>query len=421
MSNAIYRAAVKEGTFLDCYLRYVHALESPLEYDFWCGMWVLSMLAGRRIYIARPKAPVYLNLYVILCAGPATRKSTSIAKANTIATASGTINRYTTFNDSAAPGTFIRKVARADSAHVAIVVSELVRFMGREAFAMGMPGLLTDLYDCPSIRGIERDDATHTLRDVYVTFLSASTPAWLIRAVNPDVIEGGFTSRCIFVVQDKPKHRVAWPEGSDAEEFEHIARLCVKIERLRERIDSLIEMQSGAIQLTDGALARFVQWYDHRTTNRHPDPFTESFDGREDHHVLRLAALLSLNDGRLEVTVDHIDHAIKIIKLHRQQAVALFGQQSVNNKLATGIDKLRDTIAKAGKSTVSRTQLLFAVRSYMGATELAYVLSIMHELDMIQVFEVANAGRTRTEYRGTNRLRLNSLNEIMQERLFEGE
>jgi hypothetical protein len=421
MSSNIFKAAIREGTFLDRYMQHMSALETPLAYDFWCGMWLISAAVGRQCYVARPKAPVRLNLYAVLCADAGTtRKSTSVSHAETILHASGIATQYTLYTSSTSPEAFVQRLAKEDVANAAIVVSELVTFLGRETYSMGMPGVLTDLYDCPASRIITRANETFTLSNVYVTFLSASTPAWLVRAINPDVIEGGFTSRCLFIVANEPKQRVAWPQEDDNADVavHEVGRALANIAEGAAKCSELGGANGGAIHITPTAKAAFTKWYEQRQLADQHDPFLSSFEAREDHHVLRVAALLSANEGSFMINAHHIGHAIKIVKLHKGQAARVFGGGKLHHKLVVGIDKLRDYIYKGGVHGVSKTAIIYQVRHFMKAAELDFALAIMHELGMINVYEIPTGGRQQNVYRGTNRLMLKELRNLVQERMF---
>ncbi|CAB4163146.1 Protein of unknown function DUF3987), partial [uncultured Caudovirales phage] len=253
------RQLVKEGTFLHDYLYYMSRLETPLIYDLTCGLWLLSTTVGRLLKVNRPKAPVYLNGYYIICAEAGiTRKSTAIRMAETILNEAA-IPEIQVFNSSVTPEAMLDRMsinsAQTGRTHVAIVVSELVTFMGREAYSGGMPGVLTDLYDAPQVRTIERMSGTRTLKNVYVSFLAGSTPSWLIRAINPDVIEGGFTSRCLFVIAERRKQLVPWPQEDKNDEF-IVTKLARQLQAIRKKAE---KYAVTGIDLLPGAMKAFVE------------------------------------------------------------------------------------------------------------------------------------------------------------------
>ena len=166
-----------------------------------------------------------------------------------------------------------------------------------------MPTLLTDLYDCPSHRHgggtIARGECIQ--RNVWINFLSASTPMWLLKSVNPNVIEGGFTSRCMFIISNEPKQKIPWPDGADTEDER--AWLLSDLVRIRN-----LAANSDPILPTDGAIATFRKWYNSR--DHALDTYQQTFESREDAHVLRIAALLCINDDSWRIDHQHIVRAI---------------------------------------------------------------------------------------------------------------
>ncbi len=413
-----YQQLVRDGTFLSRYMEMMNGQETPYAYDFWSACWLLSLAVGRHTIVARPRAPVFLNIYALLLGeSGVTRKSSSIRIATSIARSFiGETNDGMALVESKATPDALEKMLdvqskRTGHAHAAIAVSELVTFLGRGA-SSGMPGLLTDLYDSPSIRsspGTLLRGPTH-LSNVYISFLSASTPSWLIRAVNPDVVEGGFTSRCLFVVSDKRKRKVAWPSDDDTNVAEELKTRMLGIRALAEK--------RPKIALTASALRKFSRWYNERTQNR--DPFRSSFEAREDTHVLRLAGLLSINDEAWQINDYHIGAAIKIISEIKAAGADLFISIVTPTGLARAIEKLRTILYEAGNDGISQNRLREKMRTVLSAERLRIALDIMHELDMVQRFSGVKtgdkAGRTATIWRATSHLMVTGvINRVLEE------
>lgn len=404
---------IKPDTFIGVYLASMENNETARAYDFWTACWLICAAVGRLLYVNRPNAPVAMNMYLLLCAESGlTRKSTAVKRASKI------VQQFMT---AAAPEYLIfeGKIGAAkledalseqtrlfNRAWVLLTPSELITLLGRDQATTTMPGLLTDLYDCPDIHrggviGRERKGTAtgRTLREVFVSLLSASTPSWLIRAINPDVIEGGFTSRCLFVVEERAKRSIAWPDGtrsvSDAE-------LVGKLVHIRARC-SEIHASFGGIPTSDSARRRFVEWYESRTVQR--DPYRSSFGAREDHHVLRTAAVLCINDDRWAISEHDINHAIKLIEHVREQGASLFTGGMSSGRVMLGVDRVRTVLIAGGTEGVSQTQLTLSMRRYLNAEQVRVVLAIMHELSLVQKFELApTRGAPRTIWRATNRL-----------------
>lgn len=379
-------ALTKGDTFIGKYMEMMDDLETPKAYDFWCALWLVSLAVGRATVVARPKAPVYLNLYAILCAeSGVTRKSTAVRCAERIA------------------GKFLARIGREDvllttkvspealtlalhaqsegkgTSHAAIAVSEMVTFLGREKYVSAMPGLLTDLYDCPRQRnsvGTVRHGKT-LLRDVWVNLLSASTPSWLVTSVNPNIVEGGFTSRCFFIHSEKRKHLVAWPEESEDRDEELVEEL-LSIHRMAPNVPG--------IDLNEKALERFKNWYKRREL--HSDPFRASFESREDSHVLRVAALLCINRKAWLINKDDIQNGIRLVSAVKLDGYRLFTGFIDANKAERGLDRIRSVLLNAGGAGVAERDLVRGAQHYAHAPVVKRILSVLHEMKAIDVVEV---------------------------------
>lgn len=409
-----YDRVVPEGSILGDYLKLMQPLETSTAYDFWCGLFVLSTAIGRKIVVDRGGAPVFLNIFCILVAqSGVTRKSTAVRHAMKFVHKLST-SRHAVIEGKITPEMLEAKMhqqGKLFGASSAIIgVSELATFLGREKYVAHMPALLTDLYDCAAMRagGGSITVGGRDLIDVFTNFLSASTPTWLIRAVNPDVIEGGFTSRVIFVHSELPKHRAPWPEPQDNELSESIYSRLVDTRTKAESVSK--------IQISEGGRKLFEKWY--RTRQLHRDPFRSSYQSREDAHVLRLAALLSINDDTWVIHHSHILSAIKIITEVREDGANLFEGTGTAVGIVAGIDKLRDKIIAAGTSGIQQRELTKACAAYFNAETMRAVLDIMHELQMLQKFDLSatGPGRPATLWRGTRLLTgPNAIDRIVQE------
>lgn len=385
-----YAKVVAGDTFIGHYLSYMSSSETPHAYDFWGSIFALSCAVGRGTFVDRPRAPVYLNQFLIFVAeSGTTRKSSAVREAVRFVRPLCGDDNY--LIEAKTTPEKLENILHKQSeefgrSQASIAISELVTFLGREKYNEQMPTLLTDLYDCPELRsgGGTLSSGPRTLKNVFVSFLSASTPAWLLRAVNPDVIEGGFTSRVCFIVAEEPKQLSAWPKEVDQNARDRL------VDRLASIRDKARDIPS--ILINDGARKTFERWYRGRTIYR--DPFRSSFQSREDAHILRLAAFLCINDDTWVIQHGHILSAIKIITQVREDGASIFEGTGSNSRLVVGIDKVRDKLLAAGMNGLQQRELTKAVQPYMNAKYLNIVLDIMKDLGMVQHFEV-NVGKGR--------------------------
>lgn len=412
-----YRRLVSDDSFIGRYMDFMDAQETAQAYDFWSAVWLIGSAMGVNVIVDRPRAPVHMNWYVILAADSGiTRKSTAVNYAARIleATQAGDLP-VNTLQGKTTPERLEEIMAELTLEHghswLAISVSELVTFMGRERYTLAMPGLLTDLYDCPRQRhsgGTKKIGSTRA-DNIYVSFLSASTPAWLTRAVNPDVVEGGFTSRCMFITAYEPKKLIAWPE--DINVSERVADFAIELIELHRRA-----VAYGTIKLNDTARETFTKWYRGRKLS--DDPFQQSFESREDAHILRLAATLAISDRRYQIDANDIKRAIKVIMLVKAEASVIFSPIATNSRLLPAVTRVRDFLIKCGADGCSQTRLVVSCWKQFKSQELKILLETMLEFGMVQKFEnirINRLGRPATYWRATNQLASpNAIETIME-------
>lgn len=394
-------ATVPPDSFIGKYLDYMKEQETPHVYDFMCACWCLSIAVGRECYVSRPKAPVRLNMYCVLSSDSGvTRKSTSVRIATNLVrdliAANG--SRLMLIESKITAGLLQYELYESSRkngyAHIAISASELAAVLSRTGGLSGLPALLTDLYDCPDNRdgGGSVSAGTGYIKNVYASFISASTPSWLMRAVTPAIIEGGFTSRCYFIDGAARKRSVAWPQEKD--DTDERGSLLQSLKGIDAR-----SRQHGRIDVSPSAIQKFQQWYNSRAL--HKDAYRESFEAREDAHVLRFAAYLAINDERWAIGVHHIQTAITIVSRIKQDGMRLFTGTTVEKKDIRLVEKLRSYLIASGQAGANQSELLKSVRPTYKAEQVRSVLSVMHELDLVQKFSIETQGRPTTVWRAT--------------------
>ena len=390
-----YKKLVPPESFIGQYMEYMNNVETASSYDFWCALYAIGVSSGRTVYVNRPSAPVFLNWYIILAAESGiTRKSTAISSIKQLLIDTG----HNTVSGKTSPEMLELMMSdmskETNSAQVNFTVSELVTILGKEGYMATMPGLLTDLYDSPAVRISPGSLKSGRLEqhNVYINFLSASTPSWLVTAINPPVIEGGFTSRVAFIVDDTRKRSIAWPIPNDKESYQELLR---KFKECCERAKDI-----GAININGTARSKFISWYNNRTSSN--DAFLKSYESREDDHVLRAAACLAINDRTYELQAKHIGTACKLIADVKSRASKLFGSgYDTTTRIGDSVGRVREILIEAGLDGIKHTTLYKRINHKMDSKEFTLLMSIMHESDLIQVFQIEKGGKL---YRATKNI-----------------
>lgn len=402
-----YQNIVGSRTFIGRYMASQRDLEMPYAYDFWSAMWLISVVAGRTVTIPRPRIPVYMNWFILFISeSGVTRKSTAVNNATKIARAAikELDDHVELIECKTTPETLEWRLQKLSMEHqqayAAISIKELVNFLGKERYTQQMPGLLTDLYDSPELRagGGTLLRGPMLLRNVFVSFLAASTPSWLLRNINPDVIEGGFTSRCLFIYTERRKQKVAWPKEVDPVTVELEKRkLVAQLQRI-----ALDARKRQRVEMSDGGLSALKSWY--KSKPEHRDPFRASFETREDDHVLRMAGCLAINDHTWEITEEHVRASIRLINEVKEDGARIFAGGLVSDERLRGIDRVRRELVNAAPGVVSQSDLLKSVKNFIKSRELRIILEVMHELGMVTRFSLPGkpGNRPTTAWRATN-------------------
>lgn len=416
-----------ERSFLARYVRYMKDQETARVYDWFCALWCISAVMGRWSYIARPRAPVYLNLYLILSAESGiTRKSSSISIATRIVrdtcTAASVDARLveSSITHSALLQQMSHDSAVKNHTHVIFSISELAAVLGRGTAAVGMPALITDLYDCPTQRtgGGTAGRGEYHLSNVYASFIAGTTPSWLASSVSTSLVEGGFTSRCLFVASEKPKALIAWPnEGSNAFGYQEMV----------EQLSSILDRCPKQIGINAPALDIFKTWY--KSRHRYYDPYRSSFASREDAHVLRIAGLLCISDEIFEIQSSHIRTAIEAVTWCREIGSEIFPPPDIggagasnigaSSNLITAIDRLKHYLVSNSSIGVFQSGIYTYMRRYLTVSQIRTIMDIMHELKMVQRFELSqhHVGRHAELWRATKHIVSKDFNDLLLQRL----
>ena len=285
----------KCNDWLWSYVQYTANQESPSIFHLWVGLSVLAATLDRRIYFDKAYYMLYPNLYVILV-GPSARvrKSVAIGCGHTLFKLAfpdeGTVSQKIT------PEALIKVFGDAFKAKGTssgyIVNSELGVFLSASARDAGLIQLLTKMYDSEDIldyhtigRGKEKCEK------ICCNMLGATTPDWLKTGMPEHAVGGGFTSRVIFVYQDKPDHLDPFPKITPA-----------MLKMKGDLVEDLKEIReiSGEFTLSQDAREWYETWYMQVFKGSDEEDSSKALSGyygRKHDTMLKLGMILSASKG----------------------------------------------------------------------------------------------------------------------------
>lgn len=286
---------------IDAYLNYTANHEATVRVHKWSFISVLAASMERRLWLDRGFYKLYPNLYVfIIGRSGLIKKSTSTGIA---------VNMFRELTGARMMSERLTASSLVDQLHLSgktfpykgkpirqsplfAYASELSIFLS-EVWG-SITELLTTFYDCQpadsskpwSHRTVGRGEIQ--IFGPCLNILGASTKTWLRKCIPRTEMEGGFTSRIIFVVENNmPDHLVAWPEVS------------VHGELIRKQIVEDMKQifrLTGEFKVSPEAREMFTKWYHHHMTNIMPmnqDPRMVGYMARKGDTILKLAMVYS--------------------------------------------------------------------------------------------------------------------------------
>jgi len=392
-----------KDSYIELFMSLLKDQETPSEYDFWAAVWTVGAVVGRSCYIDRPRAPIFFNWYIVVCAESGmTRKSTVINFAHDIIQGclpSYAVELQTKTTPEKLWALMSNQSGQHGKSHVVINISEMVTFFGKEGYSMGMPIMLTDLYDCPDKRegGGSLNYGTLPLINPFITFIAGSTPSWLSRAINPDVIEGGFTSRTIFISSESRKKLIFWPDKLERPNIQATKEYLNAIRDHAARIKT--------VGVDEEAKAFLTKWYSSRQFNH--ESYLRSFESREDSHILRLAGTLALSQLKSNIGISEVELALHAISRAKKSGRTIFKQATFDLKLTNGLDKIRETLLKRGLNGVKNNELQMASRWFLTAMEYNSIMEILTDIGAVRMYQVpskSSKGRPTKYFMATTKI-----------------
>lgn len=384
--------------WLTAYLEYTDRSEPPTSYHTWTAVSLISAALQRKCYLRWGYETIYPNVYVILV-GPSgrTRKGTAlnigkdivqgmgikmvaeaITKEALIQDMSGNIQ---TFND---PST--NKMMYHCS--VFVMSDELSVFLGQGD--VQFLSHLTDWYDSRNSWTYRtKGSGTDEIQGVCMTLLAATAPDWIPSMFPIEAIGGGFTSRVIFIVEERkrrsdPTHMLT-PEE---------VRLRDLLVRDLERIHNM----KGEYKFEPEAKEFYEKWYiDYETSldsGKSPidDPRFLGYLSRRATHLRKLSMLVSAShsDSRI-ITVQDFERSLRMLRtVESKMAGAFGGTGSARHSHVT--DKVLQYIMQRKK--VNRSTLLRQFRYDLDMEVLSIVEGVLVGMKAIRLIRNPMTGDT---------------------------
>lgn len=285
--------------WLAAYQDYASFTEAPRRMHFWAGVSAIAGALRRRVWLDMGYFQWIPNFYIILAAIPGI-----VAKSTTADIAMDLLKQV--------PGirfgphvvtwqaliTAFPEVAESfewggrhyTMSPLTCVASELGNLLDPED--KRLVDLLTTLWDNrANLEKKTKGSGNDSLINPWLNIIGCTTPSWLSDNVPPSVVDGGLTSRIIFIYADKKERLIAYPGLKMPPNREQT------VGRLVEDLTDIASL-TGPFTMTPAAVAWGTHWYEALWGAKRDDTVTfGNYIARKQTHLHKLAMVLSASRG----------------------------------------------------------------------------------------------------------------------------
>ena len=322
---------VIKGDWISAYLKYTEETESPISYHTWTAV---SMIAGslqRKCYMQWGLETIYPNMFIVLVGSAGkTRKSLAINVGQEIFKAID----LPVVSESITPEALLVKMQKSEGQYIdpqgvvhihsslTCFSKELVTLLGHGNYKF--LGFLTDWWDAHDkwvYETIARKE--DSIIGMYLNILGATAPDWVATMLPIEAIGGGFTSRCIFVVETTKAKHIPLPT------------ITVEQTKLKQALIHdlhLISLIQGNYEFEKQAAKIYKKWYIEESEKMDEeiyvieDPRFRAYCERRSTHLRKLCIVLqaSQNDS-LQITTKTWERALSLLRKTEELMPNVFG------------------------------------------------------------------------------------------------
>jgi len=375
--------------FLEGYLAYTDNTEPPRSYHVWCALSVIAAALKRRVYIKWGHKLIYPNMYVVLI-GPSgrCRKGTAMGIAEEIVRDAGIM----VTGESVTREQLIRAMAESIDSfenpstgeiefHCSMycMSQELSVFLGQGETRFLAD--LTDWYDCRKEWRYEtKQSGKDHLTGVCFNLLGATAADWLQSILPEEAVGGGFTSRIIFVVEEK-KGKIIPEYSVTKEQLELKSALVHDLQQ--------ILLMAGEMRFEEKARKAYEAWYldQERKMDRGEmpiaDPRFSGYCDRRATHVRKLAMVMSASrSNSMTVTLKDFERALACLLEIEPNMAKTFGGMG-KAKYADATDKIIGILQE--RRSVRRSDLLRMFYRDVDSLGMDIIEKVLVDMNLIKV------------------------------------
>lgn len=373
--------------WLTGYLQYVDNTEPPLSYHIWTAIGTITSALQRKVYLRWGHETIYANQFIVLI-GPSgrVRKTTALKIGKGFSTRLGlhivpekvTPEAFLQFMEESVdqykePGTGIIRTHCSVSAYS----EELSVLLGQKN--VHLLSNLTDLYDCtPYWKYKTKNSGNATITGVCINIIGATAPDWLPSMLPQEAIGGGWTSRVIFVVENKKRKIIANPNEVEID---------IELEKSLLHDLRIINTLAGAFTMSEEAIEEYVTWYEkseheaERGNMAIADPRFGNYCSRRGTLVKKLSmAFAASRSNNLIIRPSDFQKSLALME-QTERKIALTFDSVGKARNSEALTAIREHISHQSK--ITRSQLLQIFYRDVDGPTLDAILKTLTEMKVI--------------------------------------
>jgi Protein of unknown function (DUF3987) len=372
---------------LDCTRLHTNA---PDSFITWAAFSVIGGIMKRKFFINEGVYTIYPNQYIVLVAPPAVGKGTAINFNWKIVKDSAPNYIANMIPDRVTGPRILERIAQGWNSAPQIVGGQIKQgttdhtctiFSTELSVLLGaseqMIDFLCEWWDRTD--GFEYDtknSGSAFVKDNCISLAGCTTPDF-IRHIDRNrnmTIKGGFTSRCIFVYEDKPARYLLHPPPIAAN-----PQSKALLDQLKNDAQHIASLLGGEFTYSAGALIRFDDFMKNAMINNQDDSeAVMHFKGRMGVHISKLAMVLAISrEDTLVISEGDMINAIHFVNKSLKTLEKVF-RGSGDSNLAEATGHVQSYLEKNGGAT--RRELLRNLYRHMDADTLDRILYVLAEI-----------------------------------------
>lgn len=307
--------ARKLPNFIDGFMKYTEGKGSPELYRRWAGIFAVSSICERKVWLRTAKGKLYPNQYIVLVGGAGIGKSlctnvvhgllsevrtpetpfhiapTSLTKASLIDALAGAERRIIRLMETPAMNSFNS---------LTIIPNEFGVFL--PSWENDFMSVLTDLWDCGRYAETRRTAKINIdIPNTQLNLFSATTPMQLTNLLPEGAWEQGFMSRVLIVYSGEVVYTDLFAEFN------------IDVKQWNDLVADLNDMYGvwGEFNVTDEVKLAINAWSKSGGEPRPDHPKLVSYNSRRAAHLLKLCMVASMSaSSDLIISLEHFAEAL---------------------------------------------------------------------------------------------------------------